>query len=156
MKQFTRYFNETEKRLLNNYQRDFPLCSRPYAELATELGISEDEVIDHLQRLQENKTISRVGPVFRVNTVGASSLAAMAVPEDELEEVAKLVSSYAAVNHNYEREHTFNLWFVLTSPSEEELLATLDDIESRTGLHVLYLPMQEDYHIDLGFDLQWA
>lgn len=156
MKHYIKYYNETEKQLLNNYQRDFPLCSRPFAEIADELGVEEHTVIEQLQQLQDKKTISRVGPVFRVNTVGSSCLAAIAVPDDELEEVAKLVNSYAAVNHNYEREHRYNLWFVLTAQNEENLQAVLSDIEARTGLDVLFLPMLEDYHIDLGFELQWV
>jgi DNA-binding Lrp family transcriptional regulator len=140
---------------LNNFQQGFPLSARPYADLAKQLGVSEQEVIQTLKELQESKTISRVGPVFRVGSVGASTLAAMAVPAERLEEVAALVNEYDAVNHNYEREHGFNLWFVATAADDEDLQDTLRDIEQRSGLEVMYLPMLEDYHIDLGFELSW-
>ncbi|MBI1424854.1 MAG: Lrp/AsnC family transcriptional regulator [Gammaproteobacteria bacterium] len=149
-------YSPLERALLNNFQQGFPLSPRPYAELAAQLGVSEQEVMTTLKALQENKTISRVGPVFRVGGVGASTLAAMAVPPARLEEVAAIVSEYEAVNHNYEREHDFNLWFVATATDEHALQATLDAIEQRTGLAVMYLPMLEDYHIDLGFDLLWT
>ena len=80
----------------------------------------------------------------------------MAVPEERLEEVAALVSGYDEVNHNYEREHHFNLWFVATAPDESRLQGVLNDIEARCGIEVLPLPLVADYHIDLGFDLKWS
>jgi len=144
-----------EKRLLNDYQRDFPLSPAPYADLARELGVSEAEVMDTLRRLTERNAISRIGPVFRPKRIGVSTLAAMAVPDERLEEVARMVSAYVAVNHNYEREHRYNLWFVITAPDDDQLQAVLHEIERRAGIPVLSLPMLEDYHIDLGFDLRW-
>ena len=119
------------------------------------VGVGEAEVITGLEGLRERGAISRVGPVLRPQRVGASTLAAMAVPPERLEAVAELVNGYTEVNHNYEREHRFNLWFVATAPDEERLHAVLDEIEARTGCEVLDLPMVEDYHIDLGFKLQW-
>lgn len=149
-------YTPLQRALLNNFQQGFPLSARPYAELAVQLGVSEQDVIDTLKDLQNSKTISRVGPVFRVGSIGVSTLAAMAVPADRLEEVATIINEYEAVNHNYEREHEFNLWFVATATDEDELHDILQDIEQRTGLDVMILPMLEDYHIDLGFDLAWT
>lgn len=150
-----REVTELEKRLLNDFQREFPLLPRPYAEIARRLGISETETIDALRSLSEIGAVSRVGPVFRPHRIGTSTLAAMAVPTSRLEEVATMVSDYPEVNHNYEREHRYNLWFVAIAADEAALENVLSDIERRTGLPVLRLPMLEDYHIDLGFELQW-
>ena len=143
-----------DQRLLNDYQQDFPLSPTPYADIARELGVTEDEVIARLHELKHSGAISRVGAVVRPNTVGCSTLAAMAVPPEELESVAALVSGYTEVNHNYEREHRLNLWFVATAPDAARLQAVLDDIAGRTGYEVLSFPLVEDYHIDLGFDLR--
>ena len=148
--------SELEKRLLNDFQDGFPLTPRPYERIARHLGVSEEAVLAALGRLSEDGLISRVGPVFRPNRVGASTLAAMAVPEERLEQVAALVSGYAEVNHNYEREHSLNLWFVATAPDRQRLRAVLDEIAARSGLPVLDLPMLEDYFINLGFPLQWT
>jgi DNA-binding Lrp family transcriptional regulator len=145
-----------EKHLLNDFQEGFPLEERPFAAIAERIGASEEQVIALLRELQTGGLISRVGPVFRPNRVGASTLAAMAVPAQRLEEVAELVSAYAEVNHNYEREHRFNLWFVATAPDRERLQEVLREIETRSGIQVLDLPMVEDYFINLGFPLQWT
>lgn len=145
-----------ERRLLNDFQHHLPLTPAPYAAIAEKLGTSEEAVIAALQELQGAGAVSRVGAVFRTHRVGASTLAAMAVPPERLEEVADLVSSYDAVNHNYEREHRINLWFVATAADEKQLTQVLEDIEQRTGIAVMALPMLEDFHIDLGFDLKWT
>ncbi len=147
---------ELDKHLLNDFQYGFPLEARPFKKIADRLGTTEDIVIDRLQELQDQGVVSRVGAVFRANSIGASTLAAMSVPEDRLEDIAAMVSSYSEVNHNYQREHHFNLWFVVTSCDEQALNLVLDEIEHRSGLPVMYLPMQEDFHIDLGFDLKWT
>ena len=106
--------------LLNNYQRAFPLCSRPYAELAQQLQISEGEVLQRLLQLKQAGSISRIGPVFRPNSIGVSTLAALAVPSAQLEQVAALVNAYPQVNHNYQREHDYNLWFVATADEDRK------------------------------------
>ncbi len=152
----TASFDDIDRRLLNEFQRNFPLTATPYADIARSLGVTEQEVIARLQRLKSAGTVSRIGPVFRPNRIGASTLAAMAVPSARLEQVAAVVSASAAVNHNYEREHAYNLWFVAAAPDEAQLAAVLEDIAQRTGLEVMSLPMLEDYHIDLGFDLRWT
>lgn len=142
-----------ERRLLNDYQRDFPLSPDPYAQIARELGVSEGQVLGALRSLAARGLIGRVGPVFRPRRVGAATLAAMAVAPARLEAVAALVSAYPEVNHNYEREHRFNLWFVVTAPDRERVSQVLDEIHEATGLAVLDLPMEQEYHIDLGFPL---
>ncbi|HQA12004.1 MAG TPA: Lrp/AsnC family transcriptional regulator, partial [Zoogloea sp.] len=99
-------------RLLNDFQRGFPLLAEPWAALGEQLGCSADAVLARLAALQAEAKISRVGPVFAPNRIGASTLAAMAVPVADLPRVAALVSAFAGVNHNYRREHRYNLWFV--------------------------------------------
>src|SRR5574343_422058 len=140
--------------LLNDFQRDFPLCPAPFAELASRLGVAEKVVLGRLENLRRDGKISRVGAVFAPKRIGASTLAAMAVPPEKLEAVAAAVNRFPEVNHNYEREHRYNLWFVVTAASEGRLQATLGAIEQAAGYPLLALPLQEEFHIDLGFPLQ--
>lgn len=139
--------------LLNEYQQRFPLSLTPFAQIAEARQMDEETVLATYRRWQESGLISRIGPVFAPNRVGCSTLAALAVPEARLEAVAAVVSSYAEVNHNYEREHDWNLWFVVTAPDRARLDAVLAEISKRTGLTPMSLPMHTPYHIDLGFDL---
>ena len=141
-------------RLLNDFQRGFPLVPEPYAVVARQLGAPVDTVLGALARLRGIGAISRVGAVFRPNAIGTSTLAAMAVPPERLETVARYVSDFREVNHNYAREHRLNLWFVATAPERGRLQQVLGTIERTTGLEVLSLPLLEEFHIDLGFDLR--
>jgi DNA-binding Lrp family transcriptional regulator len=139
--------------LLNDFQRDFPLCPAPVAELASRLGVGEKVVLGRLENLRREGKISRVGAVFAPKRIGASTLAAMAVPPEKLEAVAATVNRFPEVNHNYEREHRYNLWFVVTAASEGRLQASLGAIEQAAGYPLLTLPLLEEFHIDLGFCL---
>ncbi len=145
--------NDLERHLLNDFQHNLPLVSHPYKEIAEQLGSSEEIIIDTLNKLKKQGFVSRVGAVFRTNSIGVSTLAAMSIPAKEVDNVAAIINSYSEVNHNYQREHHFNLWFVVTASDEQTLNSVLDDIEHRSGHPVMYLPMLEDYHVDLGFDL---
>lgn len=148
--------SDEERRLLDGYQRDFPLLQQPFAVIAAELGMAEDEVIESCQRLQDDGVISRIGATITPHRSGWSTLAAMAVPPQRLEQVAALVSARPEVNHNYERENEINLWFVVTAASREDVAGVLDDIAQRTGIKVLDLPLEEPFRLDLGFPLQWS
>lgn len=151
----TETLSTLEKNLLNNFQRDMSLSITPYADMAAELGVDEDTVINSLAKLQHEGYISRVGPVFRANRIGVSTLAAMAVPADKIDCVARIISAFPEVNHNYQRDHHYNLWFVVTACSEEHLDIVLHEIEQHAEQPLMSLPMLEDYFIDLGFKLPW-
>jgi DNA-binding Lrp family transcriptional regulator len=159
-----------DRRLIDGYQRDLPVCSRPFLALAELLGISEEAVISRLSRLRELGVLSRVGPIFDHALAGASLLAAVAVPDEQRDAFAELINHAPGVNHNYAREEhareeharedparetRYNLWFVMTAPDEGTLATRLDHLEDDLGRPILRLPMLEGFHIDLSFPIPW-
>ncbi len=145
-----------QRALIDGYQRGFPLTERPYATIAEALGVNEAAVIEALADLRARGVLGRIGAVVRPHRAGWSTLAALSVPAARLEEVAALVSAYPEVNHNYEREHELNLWFVVAAADRARVAAVLDEIEQRSGLEVLELPLEEAYCLDLGFAIRWG
>lgn len=141
----------TDQKLIDHWQRGFPLEPTPFARIAASLAVSEDEVLQRLQIFKERGIISRVGAAVRPNTVAASTLAAISAPREQIEGVAAAVNQERGVNHNYEREHAYNLWFVVTGADRAAVDASLARIEKRTGYRVLDLPLEKSFHIDLGF-----
>jgi siroheme decarboxylase len=139
--------------LLNGFQRDFPLTARPFLDIGQKFARSEADVLDTFRRLSDEGVVSRLGAVFAPRCAGASTLAAMAVPAERLEQIAAIVSSYPQVNHNYEREGALNLWFVATTDSVQALNALLSELERRVSCEILRMPLEREFHIDLGFDL---
>ena len=142
-----------QTRLIEHFQRGFPTTPRPFETIASELGTNEDTVLSAISDLKDKGYLDRIGATYATGRAGASSLAAMEVPDDQLEKIASQVSHFTEINHNYEREHPINLWFVITAPDEDRLHEVLAEIERKTSLPVIDLPLLESYHVDLGFPL---
>ncbi|MDS0299783.1 AsnC family transcriptional regulator [Halogeometricum sp. S1BR25-6] len=140
-----------DARLVDEYQSDFPVVERPFRAVGEELGVSEDEALARVRTLSERGIFRRFGAVLNPPVIGSSTLAAVSAPEDRFAEVAAIINDHRQVNHNYRRDHEWNMWFVVTAASREERDEILADIEERTGLEVLNLPMLTDYYIDLEF-----
>lgn len=156
--------SQLQQDIINNTQKDFPLCARPYQAianmLATQTGedLNEAEIFNAMADLDTLEILSRIGPVFDHKKAGASTLAALAAPEQDLDRIADIVNQFDEVNHNYGREshsqtEKYNLWFVVTASDMVALKNTITDIELQTGLTVLVLPMEASYHIDLAFSI---
>ena len=145
-----------QKKLLNDFQRNFPLTPQPYADIANQLGVSENDVLEALNQLDEKQCISRIGAIIPPNQIGVSTLAAMSIPENEIERVAEQINQYTEVNHNYEREHDVNLWFVLIAQNAVHLNNVISSIENETSYPVLRFPLIKEFLIDLSFRLDLA
>jgi DNA-binding Lrp family transcriptional regulator len=143
----------TEFALIDRWQHDFPLVEQPFEIVGRSAALDEQETIRVFRRMREHDLISRIGAVVRPNTVGASTLAALQVPPDRIEQVAGIVSREPLVTHNYEREHALNLWFVIAGGNAQAIAATIGSIEAQTGLSTIELPMLRAYHLGLGFPL---
>ena len=143
-----------ELALLNPWQRGFPLVRAPFQQIAGQAGMDVDAVLAGYAQLQASGALSRIGGVFAGHAGGAALLAAMAVPPERLTAVAAQVSAHPGVNHNYEREHRYNLWFVMTGQDASAVRAAMQALQDATGLPALQLRMERAYRIDLGFDLR--
>lgn len=139
--------------LLNRVQKNFPLCSDPFAEIGKSLSRDKAEIIERLNQLQQSGFISRFGGVNNHKKMGASTLAALKVPNERVDEVAEFVNSFEEVNHNYLRENEFNMWFVVTAADEVLLEETLCSLTEKSGCELLNLPMVKSHHIDLAFKI---
>ena len=142
-----------DKQLLQNFQQDFPLQENPFMQIARTLGISEQQVITKYQQLSKKGYISRIGAVLNHKKMGASTLAAISAKEHQVDKFARIINQFDEVNHNYLREHIYNLWFVITAENKTRLNEVIEKIEQQTGCSVLSLPMEKSFHIDLGFTL---
>lgn len=143
-----------DRELLNIIQTDFPLDPHPYRVLGERLGIPEAEALSRVGSLVDDGIIRRIGPSFDSRRLGyVSTLAAMKIPPERLEEVAALVSSYPQVTHNYGRDHEYNLWFTLVCPGRQEIARIAEEIRERTGIVDLHLlPAERMFKIRVEFE----
>jgi DNA-binding Lrp family transcriptional regulator len=144
----------TDKRILDLIQSDFPLVSRPYADIGDRLGLSEEEVLRRVLTMRENGVIRRIGANFHSRMLGwKSTLCAASVPEERLDAFVGVVNTYPGVTHNYLRKHEFNVWFTYIGPSWEDIERDIQEISSRTGIKVLNLPAQQMFKIKVDFPM---
>lgn len=135
-------------------QEGLPVCTEPYAELAQQLDISQQQVVARVQAMLDDKRLSRFGPMYRADSMGAAvTLAAMSVATADFEYVAHIVNGFDEVAHNYARAHEFNMWFVVAAESDAQIGQVLHAIEARSGYRVYDMPKEEEYFIGLRFAL---
>jgi DNA-binding Lrp family transcriptional regulator len=139
-------------------QDEFPLTRRPWASIANELDITEEEVLERLSRLCRKGVVRKVGPALDPRRVGllASTLVAMKIPKDKIRKVVQLVSKYEEVSHFHQREHEYNFWFTVTAHDESELGKVLEEIRREARIQenaVLDLRPTKLFKIDVRFQL---
>jgi DNA-binding Lrp family transcriptional regulator len=147
-----------DRKLLEKAQDEFPLTVQPWASIGNDLGITEKEVMERLSALFRRKVIRKIGPAIDAKRLGlrASTLIAMKVPENRIQNVADMVSKYREVSHCYQREHEYNFWFTIAAHNEVELEKMLEEIRQGADIaedDVLNLPSTRIFKIDVRFQL---
>lgn len=144
-----------DKNIINHLQKGFPISDTPYADVAQELDCDEATLLQRLQTMLEQKQLTRFGPMYHAERMGgAFSLVAMKIAEEDFERVTEQVNSFAEVAHNYQREHEFNIWFVLATESRPRIDEVNAEIEQLTGYAVYNMPKLEEFYIGLELDIR--
>ena len=143
--------DDVDAALIDDYQSGFPVEERPFRRVGEALGVDEGEALERVRELRERGVYRRFGAVLNPPVIGASTLAAVQAPADRFDEVAEIVNGHRQVNHNYRRNHEWNMWFVVTAGSLSRRDEILAEIAHETGCEVLNLPMLTDFYIDLEF-----
>jgi DNA-binding Lrp family transcriptional regulator len=148
--------DQTDLAILNALQDDLPLVSRPWKTIADRLNITETEIICRMKNLEDSGTIRGISPVLESRSLGlhAATLVALHVPDERLDEIAAVISSYAEVSHNFQRDHYYSLWFTIAAQNEEGIQRVLHEILQQTGIpasNVLDLPTTKKIKINVRF-----
>lgn len=147
--------DDVDRAILNRIQSDFPIAPRPFLNIARELDLDEDEVINRIRELKKSGIIRRIGANFVPSKLGfVSTLCAARVPDDKIDLFSETVNRYPGVTHNYRRDHEFNIWFTFIADSMEQIEACLQEIASETGVtEILNLPATKVYKLKAHFDV---
>ena len=145
-----------DEKLVNILQLGLPLEKDPYKIVAEQLGISKQEIIKRLKKLQEKGYIRRIGGSFNTQALGyKSTLIGMHVPENIFPEVALFVNDNKGVTHNYKRNSFLNMWFSLSVNQESIKYKFLDTLREKFFLeHVLEFPSQQIFKLRVFFDME--
>lgn len=144
-----------DKALLNLLQGELPICSHPFAEMASRLGTDEETLLSRLRELKSAGFLRRIGIFFDSNRLGyQGTLVALKVEPSAICAVAEAVNRYPCATHNYEREGIYNLWFTLLTPNTEYESNILSEIRSLRGVEdMLKLKSNKKYKINVQFKL---
>lgn len=147
------HLDQLDRELLNIIQKDFPIVSEPYHELAQQLHTTEEDIIQRLQKFIDSGVIRRLGGIFDSRQVGyTGTLCALQVPVEKIDQVAEIINEYPGVTHNYLRNHEYNMWFTLLTTSTNKIDLILNEIRAKTGIQeILNLPAQRIFKINVNF-----
>jgi siroheme decarboxylase len=153
-----RPLTDLERKLLNLMQGRFPLVPRPYAEVAREAGITEDETLAMVDALLKDRIIRQVTPIYDTRALGyGSMLVAAKVDPEHPWRAAKVVNSHPGVSHNYLRNHDFNMWFTIAVEEDSALGldGTLDVLAEEAGAtSVRQLPTLKLFKIRMDLEME--
>jgi DNA-binding Lrp family transcriptional regulator len=142
--------DEHDRLIVNALQDGLPLSEQPFAALARELETDEETIVARISNLLDEGVLTRFGPLYNAERLGgALTLCALSAAPDEFDAMAELVNAHPEVAHNYEREHTLNMWFVLASENADRVAEVVAEIESETECKVFQFPKQEEFFVGL-------
>jgi DNA-binding Lrp family transcriptional regulator len=143
-----------DRKILSLINNTLPIAERPFQIVAQSVGISEEETIDRIKKLKAERIIRRIGAVINPRGIGwQSTLCAVDVPMERLEEFAVLVGRYEEVTHNYLRDGQPNCWFTLIAPSKERISEIIREIEQTLDIKILDLPANKVFKIRVALDI---
>jgi DNA-binding Lrp family transcriptional regulator len=145
-----------DKQIIRVLQGDLPIVERPFAKIAHRIGIQEEELLRRIGNLIREGIIRKFGLRIDSRKVGyASTLVAMRVSREKLDDAAGKLNSIPTVTHNYARDHEYNLWFTIIAKDKEELQKTLEKIKKEVEHEdMINLPTHRKFKIKVKFNVR--
>lgn len=131
--------NRKQKEIVRLLQGDIPLERRPFAQLAEQLSLDEEELLEELRHLQKEGYLRRVGAILYHRRAGFThnAMVAWKVEEEKIEEVGKRMASSPHTTHVYQRvthpEWPYNLYTMIHGGSREECQKIAAELSRDTG-----------------------
>lgn len=146
--------DEKDGLLLNALQENFPLVERPFAILGESIGLNEEETLERTRRLRRAQIIRQISAIFDTRALGyRSSLVAFQTPPEKILEAARIINRHPGVSHNYERNHTYNLWFTIAVPPGNDPEEDVRILAEASGSTYRMLPTLVLYKIGVKLDM---
>jgi DNA-binding Lrp family transcriptional regulator len=132
--------SELDVAVIKALQGDMPVLEEPYAPAAEQLGISQQQLLDHLESMRERKALRRVAAILFHRRAGysANGMGVWRVPDDRILELGPMMASFRGISHCYQRptyeDWPYSVFTMAHGRSKEECDAILDSIEEASGI----------------------
>ncbi len=133
-------YDDLDVAVVRALQGPMAVTDRPYDAAATEVGMSTDAFLGHLQRMVERGILRRVAAILYHRRAGfsANGMGVWRVPEDEVLETGKRMAAFRGVSHCYQRptyaDWPYSIFTMAHGRSKEECDAVLDSIAAECGI----------------------
>lgn len=142
--------------ILYRVQKNFPLTQKPFEQIAHELNTTEDVVLNILNEEKQNNIIRQTSAIFDTKKLGyKSSLIAFEVLPEDIDDAVEILNSHPGISHNYERNHSYNIWFTLAiAPNSKSNLEETVEILSKLtkAKDYIILPTLKLFKISVKLD----
>jgi len=132
---------EFEKRLIQATSQGLPLVSRPYAEIAKQIGSTEARVIEGIAHIMQRGDIKRFGVVVRHRKLGyrANGMVVWDIPNERVAEVGSCIGQYNFVTLCYQRprrlpDWPYNLFSMVHGHDRDAVVEQVESIIEQCGL----------------------
>jgi siroheme decarboxylase len=133
--------SELDVAVIRATQGPMEVIPEPFAPAAGELGISQPELLAHLESMQQRRALRRVAAILFHRRAGfsANGMGVWNVPEDRILDLGPRMASFRGISHCYQRptyaDWPYSVFTMAHGRSKEECDAILDSIADMTGLH---------------------
>ncbi len=136
----TLQLDETDKAIVRLTQAGLPLVPRPYEMIASQVGISSEQLISRLKALQEQGVIRRIAAVPNHYALGyrGNGMTVWDVPDEQVHELGRKVGGLAFVSHCYQRprfmpDWPYNLFAMVHAHDRDEAMKLVRQIAQLLG-----------------------
>jgi DNA-binding Lrp family transcriptional regulator len=133
-------YDERDIAVIKALQGDMPIVSEPYAAAAEQLGMAQEDLLAHLEQMQERRLLRRVAAILFHRRAGfsANGMGVWKVPDDRVMELGPRMAAFRGISHCYQRptykDWPYSIFTMAHGRSKDECDAILDSIADLTGV----------------------
>ena len=133
-------YDDFDRAVIRATQGAMPVIPEPYAPAAAELGIPQEQLLEHLQAMVERRLLRRVAAILFHRRAGysANGMGVWKVPDERVLEMGMQMSQFRGISHCYQRptyaDWPYSVFTMAHGRSKEECDAILDSIAEHTGI----------------------
>jgi DNA-binding Lrp family transcriptional regulator len=133
-------YDERDIAVIRALQGNMPIVSEPYAPAAEQLGMAQEDLLAHLEQMQERRLLRRVAAILFHRRAGfsANGMGVWKVPDDRVMELGPRMAAFRGISHCYQRptykDWPYSIFTMAHGRSKDECDAILDSIADLTGV----------------------
>jgi siroheme decarboxylase len=133
-------YDERDIAVIRALQGDMPIVPEPYALAADQVGMTEAQLLEHLEGMQERRLLRRVAAILFHRRAGfsANGMGVWKVPDDRIMELGPQMAAWRGISHCYQRptykDWPYSIFTMAHGRSKDECDAILDSIAESTGI----------------------